>query len=718
MALQHLRSSTADKRPTPAAMADGQLALNTNLASPGLFFKDSNGDLVKVGPVHVGTTAPNATPASGGQSGNSKGEQWLDTSSSRYVFKIWDGSAWRSEDGEFVNASGDTMTGALGIIAGSAASPSVFISGDTNTGIYSPGADQLAISTNGTERVIIGSSGEITIGKENVTNAVINAPESVFVNIDSNNDDTGEAFVVGTNRSSTTGGTELFRIQEDGKVGLGTSSPTHDLTIGHSLPQDYVLAFRGGVGGFLGWDDSANCTILQAPNTRSLQFRVNSDTFSAGTMAMHINSSGNVGIGTTSATQLLTLEHTTDNDGIRLYNRVFTAGSRSRIGFNALNSYSSTSVNAAIDAILVSNSNTATELAFSTAGNNNLNSGGLIERARIDSSGRLLVGTSSSTNVNTRAVFQGYGASANEYAIVCLKRGDDPSVAGSGLGLLSFGDKDADNVASIGAYRDTGTWTHDVSEPTRLVFSTTADGASSPTERMRIKQSGQVVINGASSSQFVIEPSSGTYNSSEILLYGRNATNVLQPYSTIRSGHAGAGGTTSFLSFNTNDAAGSQNEAFKLDYNGAATFPLVSTTASAANAFLDSANSNNLLRSTSSLRYKTNVEDLEEERSNAILNLRPVWYRSKAAADRKDWSWYGLIAEEVAQVEPRLVHWTYLDDAYEEVDGQKQLKTGAELAPDGVQYDRLTVLLLDVVKRQQQQIEALEAKVAALETYE
>ena len=94
-------------------MSDGQLALNTNLVSPGLFFKDSNGDSVKIGPVHVGTTAPNVSPGVGGQAGNSKGEQWLDTSSSRYVFKIWDGTAWRSEDGEFVNASGDTMTGAL-----------------------------------------------------------------------------------------------------------------------------------------------------------------------------------------------------------------------------------------------------------------------------------------------------------------------------------------------------------------------------------------------------------------------------------------------------------------------------------------------------------------------------------------------------------------------------------------------------------------------------
>jgi hypothetical protein len=170
MALQHLRSSTADKRPTPGAMSDGQLALNTNLVSPGLFFKDSNGDSVKIGPVHVGTTAPNVTPGAGGQAGNSKGEQWLDTSSSRYVFKIWDGTAWRSEDGEFVNTSGDTMTGALGIIAGTAADPGVFFSGDPNTGIYSPGADQVAVATNATERARIDSSGRLLVGTSSARN--------------------------------------------------------------------------------------------------------------------------------------------------------------------------------------------------------------------------------------------------------------------------------------------------------------------------------------------------------------------------------------------------------------------------------------------------------------------------------------------------------------------------------------------------------------------
>lgn len=155
--LRHLRASTAHKRPAPASMADGQLALNTNDGSPGLFFKNSNGALVKVGPVHVGTTAPNASPASGGTAGNSIGEQWLDTTGGTYVFKIWDGTVWRSEAGEFVSRTGSVMTGALGIIAGTAAAPSIYVSGDTNTGIHSPSADTLAVTTAGVQKFAIDS---------------------------------------------------------------------------------------------------------------------------------------------------------------------------------------------------------------------------------------------------------------------------------------------------------------------------------------------------------------------------------------------------------------------------------------------------------------------------------------------------------------------------------------------------------------------------------
>jgi hypothetical protein len=253
MALQHLRSSTANKRPDPTAMAEGQLALNTANASPGLFYKDATGSLIKSGPVHIGATAPNATPAAGGHAGNSVGEAWLDTSGTNPLLKIYNGAAFVTVqpvasgtvvstadtgtvtstmilDGTILNAdinasaaivdtklatiatggkvsnsattatnantasaivardasgnftagtitaaltgaassnvlkAGDTMTGALVVPLASAATPSLTFTGDLNTGIYSPGADQVAVATNGTGRLFVNASGRVGVG--------------------------------------------------------------------------------------------------------------------------------------------------------------------------------------------------------------------------------------------------------------------------------------------------------------------------------------------------------------------------------------------------------------------------------------------------------------------------------------------------------------------------------------------------------------------------
>jgi hypothetical protein len=90
--VRHLRSSTADKRPTASGLADGQLAINTASGTPGLFLKDNAGAVVKVGPVHVGAAAPNATPA--GSSGNSKGELWVNDTTTIHGLNYYTGSAF------------------------------------------------------------------------------------------------------------------------------------------------------------------------------------------------------------------------------------------------------------------------------------------------------------------------------------------------------------------------------------------------------------------------------------------------------------------------------------------------------------------------------------------------------------------------------------------------------------------------------------------------
>lgn len=149
---------------------------------------------------------------------------------------------------------------------------------------------------------------------------------------------------------------------------------------------------------------------------------------------------------------------------------------------------------------------------------------------------------------------------------------------------------------------------------------------------------------------------------------------------------------------------------------GTVLFAAIGTTASAANAFLDSGNSNSLLRSTSSLRYKRDVEPVNESAADAILNLKPIWYRSKAKADNPDWSWYGFGAEDVAEIDPRLVSWGYApeDLVPDQVDGEAvgtfSPKPGASMIPDGVAYERLSVLMLMLIKKMDARLSALEGK--------
>ena len=95
--IQTRRSSTQNDRPFPTRLGEGELALNNHSTSPGLFFADNvaspSTGLIKVGPVHVGATAPNSSPA--GFTSSSKGETWLDTASTE-IFKIFDGSSFQT----------------------------------------------------------------------------------------------------------------------------------------------------------------------------------------------------------------------------------------------------------------------------------------------------------------------------------------------------------------------------------------------------------------------------------------------------------------------------------------------------------------------------------------------------------------------------------------------------------------------------------------------
>ena len=107
--VQHLRSTTASKRPNSGNLLDGELALNIVAGTAGAFFKDGSSNIIKIGPAEVGGTAPNASPGAGGSTGNTTGEFWYDTGGS--VLKVHNGTT-------FVVA-GSTTVGTTSIDLGS-----------------------------------------------------------------------------------------------------------------------------------------------------------------------------------------------------------------------------------------------------------------------------------------------------------------------------------------------------------------------------------------------------------------------------------------------------------------------------------------------------------------------------------------------------------------------------------------------------------------------
>ncbi len=145
-------------------------------------------------------------------------------------------------------------------------------------------------------------------------------------------------------------------------------------------------------------------------------------------------------------------------------------------------------------------------LIFSTNGGGT----GTTERMRIDSSGRLLVGTISAIDTGATSSLQVVNTST---AIIALGRNDSSISTGNDLGAIRFYGNDGgtyQQCAEIIAEAD-GDHAND-DKPTKLVFSTTADGHSSTTPRMQIDSAGNLSlgVTGALAQQAKFRLSTGS----------------------------------------------------------------------------------------------------------------------------------------------------------------------------------------------------------------
>ena len=116
-------------------------------------------------------------------------------------------------------------------------------------------------------------------------------------------------------------------------------------------------------------------------------------------------------------------------------------------------------------------------------------------------------------------------------------------------------------------------------------------------------------------------------------------------------------------------------------------------------------------RSTSSLRFKSNVEPIDSAWADKLLELKPINYKSTASGDGdvdSAWTFYGFGAEDVALVDPRYVFWNTHENVHDEATGENTSVLLDEAIPEGVQYDRMVPALIDIIKRLEKRVAVLE----------
>ena len=251
-----------------------------------------------------------------------------------------------------------------------------------------------------------------------------------------------------------------------------------------------------------------------------------------------------------------------------------------------------------------------------------------------------------------------------------------------------------------------------------FVFSSGSSGGGGPSDILQINTDGRVRIGSGSPETGVqLEINALDNHAISARSNGGNGNNRRFNLTPFASGGTYGGG---FI-LETRNSSNIFTEAMRFGFDGSLRLQHVydDTTSFSANMYIHSDGVHQVFRSTSSERYKKDIETLEDKYADAVLGLRPVWYKSKCKADNPDYSHWGLIAEEVAKVDPRLVTFrTEITKRYRDKETEEEIVETTKLdepQAESVQYERFVPHLINICKRQEDKITALEAKVKVLE---
>jgi hypothetical protein len=313
--------------------------------------------------------------------------------------------------------------------------------------------------------------------------------------------------VFSTTSDGASSPTERLRITSAGLVGIGTSAPQGVIDArADAVAATRVICNNATIadGASTNFDYYLNTTrlggLVHGFNSGSTYFGIDTWNGSAATRRLTITAGGNLGIGTTSPSYLLQVAGS-------------GSGSQFAIGDSSprlILDYKSPTSSTAAPTITSDGEGLYYYGKNGGAGSHHVFHSGTsnTERARLDSSGRLLVGTSSGRAVGfsslqapvqvettTAAAYTAVNNTNDAngcYVSIAKTRGTSAGAVtavqnNDELGAIRISGSDGTGFvvgAQIIAAVDGTPGTNDL--PTRLVFSTTADGASSPTERLRI----------------------------------------------------------------------------------------------------------------------------------------------------------------------------------------------------------------------------------------
>jgi len=464
----------------------------------------------------------------------------------------------------------------------------------------------------------------------------------------------------------TTGGSEKMRITSAGNVGIGTSSPAYPLEVNGSINVYPNNFFRyDGDTGIIG----SATSIGGASN--QLGIRASNDILFATNGAnerMRITSAGKVGIGTTSPPYKFSVYDTSDGvvghfgGGVSNYTLISFRSNEANVYSTSLGSYNS-------------------GMLFRT---------GASDRMYINSSGNVGIGT---TTANYRTQIETTGAD-----VFLTKNTSSSSYNRSyfynnnniGIQLSNFG-----SAYPFGTEYGVGPNGSIIQSNTTSMFAIGTSGAyplvlgTNGTERMRIISGGNVGIGTSSPNQLlsISSPSIGgaTFGLYNTYSYVNNRNWALKLNST----------NYGDLGFMVSASNGGNPEtgiiALTLNINGNIISLPTYNNGSGGAANVGIASSGELYRSTSSLKYKKNIENYSKG-LNEIMQMRPVTYNS--INEKEDGILYaGLIAEEI-----------------HELGMNEFVQYAQDGTPDALSYANMVSLLVKGIQELKEEIEILKSK--------